>query len=277
MLLPLVSPFFLLLSLFTSAAVAQLDFLTPESFMDSLIPRNVTGQPTLVNLTAPGVTPFATVILANGLAMSYGTLSSSVQWQASGVLLQGCTANVNIQTCYQLMLAATGQLQPGADSPRQRIEFLSTPYALEGETWRYRWRYNLTPGISSGSQFTHLMQLLSRDMGGFVIALDTLNGRVRIVESVPSRCPAAGCPSVPNSAFRGITTMHDMAVRFGTGGSITYTIRNAATNALILSYSFTDSFVPAAASIKTGVYRAVVATTTPAMARLGNFNFQRTA
>ncbi|GAA5898677.1 hypothetical protein JCM6882_000894 [Rhodosporidiobolus microsporus] len=248
-----------------------------DSFMLDSLPRNVTGEGMALALPAEQDATLAAVVLANGLSMQYGTISSSVDWQSSGVLLQGCSINANINNCYQLMLAATGQLQPGDDSPRQRIEFLSKPNAQEGQTWRYQWRYRLTPGISSGSSFSHLVQLLSRAQGGYVIALDTLNGRVVVRDSVPSRCPAAGCPSVPNSAFWGITTTHLMVVRFGAGGGITYTVRNTATNALILSYTITNQFIPADASLKTGIYRAVTATTSPGQARVGDFSFVRTA
>ncbi|BGP12623.1 hypothetical protein JCM10213_008760 [Rhodosporidiobolus nylandii] len=274
MLLPL---FLLPLLFFALPTSAQ--FFNDTFASDEALPRNVTGEG--IPLGVPGVgmgdpALDSPIVLANGLSMQYGTISPSVQFQASGILLQGCTMIVNINPCFQMMLAASGQLQPGADSPRQRIEFLSTPFGQEGEQWRYRWRYRLSPGVASGPNFFHMFQLLSRDLGGYVIALDLISGSVVIRESVPSRCGAA-CPSIPQSAFLGITTSHDLSVTYGDGGSISYTVRNAATNALILQYNVSNSFIPAMASAKMGIYRAVVSTTSAAQAFAGAFNFQRLA
>ncbi|GAA5932520.1 hypothetical protein JCM3775_005942 [Rhodotorula graminis] len=96
-----------------------------------------------------------TTVIADGTSLQSGTLFDSVDWQASGVLLEGCDIFTAISDCHTLALAPSGQLarrsDPGFDernrslvaraAPRQRIEFLSRPNSRAGETWTYSWSF----------------------------------------------------------------------------------------------------------------------------------------
>lgn len=141
-----------------------------------------------------------------------------------------------------MALGATGNL---AEADRQRIECLSWPPSMGGETWVYDWNYYLVPGASSSGTFAwvltlhqslhrressspfstyadhffHLSQLLSRDIGGYVIALDLREGRVRILDTIRPTCGGT-CPSVAANAFWGRTTYHRMTVTYGEGGRL---------------------------------------------------------
>ncbi|BGP12600.1 hypothetical protein JCM10213v2_000517 [Rhodosporidiobolus nylandii] len=265
-------PFFHLSLLVFATLPSGAQFTKHTLALDEALPRNDSSAPLAMRGVKRSVSARATsTALANGLSMRTGTISSSVKFQASGVLLQGCDTDVNISPCFQIELAASGQLEPGASSSRQRTELLSSVYGKTGEQWRYRWDYRLSPGVASGLTFFHMFQLFSRDLGGFIFALDLISGRVVIRDSAAPRCGAA-CPSVSQSAFLGITTSHDLTVTYGDD-----TVRNAATNALILQYNVSNSFIPAMASAKMGIYRAVVSTTSAAQAFAGAFNFQRLA
>lgn len=102
---------------------------------------------------------------------------------------------------------------------RQRTELLSWPPAPAGESWVYKWRFALAPGCLSGSKFFHLTQILSREQGGFVVALGLVNGKVKISSIFPPP-PGEELPSIPVEMYWGRTTFHRCAVVWGPEGSI---------------------------------------------------------
>ena len=67
--------------------------------------------------------------------------------------------------------------------------------------------------------FFHIMQLLSRDISGFLIALSIYKETVRIFDSV-NDCEETKCPSLPLADFEGRTTRHHLEARFGPLGSV---------------------------------------------------------
>ncbi|ORY69314.1 hypothetical protein BCR35DRAFT_326423 [Leucosporidium creatinivorum] len=225
-------------------------------------------------------TPLASAqTLSNGTSLQTGIISASVRWQSSGILqVDNCKVNVPFSPCYSMSLGATGNL---AEPDRQRIEFLSWPPAMAGETWVYDWTYYLVPGVSSSDHFFHLSQLLSRDIGGYVVALDLLQGRVTIRDTIRPNCGGT-CPSIPQASFWGRTTYHRMTVTFGAQGSLRYTVRAPAftggPQTTLITYSLpTGSNIPADSTIKTGLYRLFVNGQSAATAFAGAFSFRRTA
>ncbi|BGP36615.1 hypothetical protein JCM10449v2_000516 [Rhodotorula kratochvilovae] len=237
-------------------------------------------------------------VLADGTSLQYGSLSGSVDWQASGVLSQGCDLWTGITDCYTLSLAPSGQLArrsiaslaPRSDDffllavARQRIEFLSRPNTKNGETWTFAWSYRLAAGVSSSDHFFHIMQLFSRATDGFLLALDVLTldaaegPVVRIVDADEDRCSTArgDCPSVPLGRFEGRTTRHMLKVKFGDEGWFEYTVTTSF-GAPLLSYSRYGTSLPSNGYVKTGLYRAVVAGATRATAYAGDFSFKKVA
>lgn len=67
--------------------------------------------------------------------------------------------------------------------------------------------------------FFHLVQLLSRDLSAYVIALDLYNNTIRVFDTIRD-CATTKCPSIPVADFEGKTTRHHMEVTFGARGSI---------------------------------------------------------
>ncbi|KAJ3717062.1 hypothetical protein C8R42DRAFT_588070 [Lentinula raphanica] len=197
--------------------------------------------------------------LASGSSITYGTVSSSLSWQASGPLYHGCNlSGVTISDCYQFTLSSdpTKNLEDySSSSPRQRTEFL-TPSAAAGTTHRYRWSFFLQPPVGTSNHFFHLMQLFSRDDGGPIITLDAINGAIAIKDNYRD-CSQTGCPSISLSAFTGKTTIHDVTVKYGSSGSIKYVITDSATSKVLLSYSATGK-MGGNASIKFGTYRLTI-------------------
>ncbi|GAA5916953.1 hypothetical protein JCM8208_001656 [Rhodotorula glutinis] len=236
-------------------------------------------------------------VIADGTSLQSTTLFDSVDWQASGVLLEGCDVFTGISDCHTLALAPSGQLARRAApeivdrnnplvaraAPRQRIEFLSRPNSRDGETWTYSWSYRLAPGISTSDHFFHLVQLFSRTTNGFLFALDALDlgdgagPVVRIVDSDQGRCATArgDCPSMPLGRFVGRTTRHVLRVRWGDEGFFDYQIRDLRTNARLLTYSRSSADLPANGYLKTGLHRAIIEGATSATAYVGDFAFGR--
>ncbi|GAA5852933.1 hypothetical protein JCM9279_000083 [Rhodotorula babjevae] len=236
-------------------------------------------------------------VTADGTSLQSGTLFDSVDWQASGVLLEGCDISTGISECHTLALAPSGQLARRSEpepvlverdnvlvaraAPRQRIEFLSRPNSRTGETWTYSWSYGLAPGVSTSDHFLHLVQLFSRTTGGFLFALDALDlgagPVVRIVDSDQGRCATArgDCPTLPLSRFAGRTMRHVLRVRWGVQGFLDYSIRDLRTNARLLTYSRSSTNLPDNGYVKTGLYRAIIDGATSATAYVGDFAFVR--
>ncbi|KDQ56274.1 hypothetical protein JAAARDRAFT_307218 [Jaapia argillacea MUCL 33604] len=213
--------------------------------------------------------------LADGNSMQYGTLSNGLQWQASGVLKQGCSSagSPHITSCYSLSFTndPTKQLDPGfPDSPRQRIEFL-TPTGNDGTSHTYTWKYYLAPGTGSTTHFFHLMQVFSRGTAGGapVITLDAVKDTVAVEDNVRN-CTNPKCPSIALSSFEGKTTHHSMAITYGPSGKINYVVKDDSGNTL-LSYQATGSMGTGGTYIKFGEYRAAVSGMTIANAALGDF------
>ncbi|GAA6039062.1 hypothetical protein JCM8097_000178 [Rhodosporidiobolus ruineniae] len=183
----------------------------------------------------------------------------------------------------------------------QRIEFYSSDYSAAGETWHYSWKYYLVPGVASSvstpiflpnarhdnlnplfappqDHFFHLSQLLSREFSNPVYALDLYESTVAIEDLYDtSRCSSGICKSISQESFWGRTTYHSVTVTFGDYGSYAYTVTDASTGGILLSYSTSGVTVPASASLKTGIYRAVVDGATSATAYVGDLSFVKTA
>ncbi|KAJ3986592.1 hypothetical protein F5890DRAFT_1552171 [Lentinula detonsa] len=211
--------------------------------------------------------------LSSGSAITYGKISSSLSWQASGPLYHGCNLNgVGISDCYQFTLSSdpTKNLEDySSSSARQRTEFL-TPSAAAGTTHRYRWSYFLQSPVGTSTHFFHLMQLFSRDDGGPILTLDAINGVIAIKDNYRD-CSKTGCPSIPLSAFTDKTTIHDVTVTYGsTNGSFKYVITDSATSNVLLSYSATGN-MGGNASIKFGTYRLAISNMKASVAAIGDF------
>ncbi|BGP27661.1 hypothetical protein JCM10295v2_006635 [Rhodotorula toruloides] len=244
-------------------------------------PRPGAAPPTLAPRPA-GPPAFPPVVrgrlLADGSEATSGVLSKGVKWQASGILEEGC----NMQG-QDVMIARPVTIHMGgpglcADAKgRQRTEILSWPPAAAGETWIYKWRFHLSPSLPTSSRFFHLTQLLSREQGGFVVALGLVNGKIKISSVLPTLVGSDGqpvpLPEMPAEGFWGRTTYHRMAVKWGPGGSVDYTIQDDATLAPLLRYAVSNVGVPAQGSIKTGLYRAHVCSAATAV--VGDFEFKR--
>ncbi|ORY69315.1 hypothetical protein BCR35DRAFT_345537 [Leucosporidium creatinivorum] len=242
----------------------------------------------LAVLLVLGLSHFALAqTLADGRSFQTGILNASVRWQSSGVLQVGnCQVNVPFSPCYRMALAATGNLE---ETGRQRIEFLSWPPSVAGETWVFDWSYYLSPNVSYSGHWFHLSQLLSRETGGYIVSLDLFKDTVRIFDTVRTLLtsvlsPSCGgtCPSVPATSFWGRTTYHRMTVTFGAQGSLRYTVRAPASaggsQTTLISYTVpTGSNIPAESTIKTGLYRLVLDGQTAATAFAGAFSFRKTA
>ncbi|ORY88421.1 hypothetical protein BCR35DRAFT_301544 [Leucosporidium creatinivorum] len=210
---------------------------------------------------------------AAGQLQTYGcsTKSCSMKWQATGVLQEGCWLQ-DQQCCFERQGWTITHGGPGEhvdQKGRQRTELLSWPPAPAGESWVYKWRYHLSPSCLSGSKFFHLTQVLSREQGGFVVALGLVNGKIKISSIFPPP-PGEELPSIPVEQYWGRTTFHRCAVVWGPGGSIDYQIKDAVTNEPLLAYKISGVNVPAQGSIKTGLYRAVAFG--PAAAVVGDFD-----
>ncbi|KAJ4482230.1 hypothetical protein J3R30DRAFT_3699647 [Lentinula aciculospora] len=211
--------------------------------------------------------------IASGSSITYGKISDSLSWQASGPLYSGCNLNgVSISDCYQFTLSsdATKNLEDySTTSPRQRTEFL-TPSAAAGTTHRYRWSYYLQSPVGTSSHFFHLMQLFSRDDDGPILTLDAINGVIAIKDNYRD-CSKTGCPSISLSAFTNKTTIHDVTVTYGpTKGSFKYVITDSATSKVLLSYSASGN-MGGNASIKFGTYRLAISNMQSSIAAAGDF------
>ncbi|TNY20600.1 hypothetical protein DMC30DRAFT_352041 [Rhodotorula diobovata] len=248
------------------------------AYVASAIPLGVSNSS---SSSDPHLDKRATVI-ADGTSLQSGTLGPGVDWQASGVLSEGCECLARRSEHPALVERASSELLP-RQIARQRIDFLSRPNSVAGESWTYAWSYRLKAGVSSSDHFFHIMQLFSRVTGGYLFALDVLTlddergPLVRIVDSNAGRCSGSGCPSLPLSRFAGRTTRHELRVKWGEGGSFTYTITDSSSGARLLTYSRSGTSLPANGYVKTGLYRAVVPGATSATAYVGDFNFRKTA
>ncbi|KAF5375953.1 hypothetical protein D9615_008154 [Tricholomella constricta] len=218
----------------------------------------------------------AQVLLADGTSMQFGTVSSDLSWQASGILYQGCKDSVsfpiNIVDCYGLTLSSdpTANLDPGGATPRQRIEFL-TPGAADGVTQKFKWRYYLSSTVGTSTKFFHLMQLFSRGDGSPIITLDAVNGQIKI-KDYKRDCLTTGCPAIPLASFTDRTTVHFVTVTYGPNGHMDYVVKDAADESnQLLRYTVSGPMGLESTSIKFGAYRATFEGMTIVKAAVGDF------
>ncbi|BGP43489.1 hypothetical protein JCM10449v2_007524 [Rhodotorula kratochvilovae] len=213
-------------------------------------------------------------LLADGAEAKAGVLCRGVKWQASGILEEGC--NLPGQIVY-VQRPLTIHMGPSDGKGRQRTEILSWPPARPGENWIYKWNFHLAPGIPSSPKFFHMTQLLSREQGGFVVALGLVNGKIKISSVLPPLLGPDGTPlplpEIPVEQYWGRTTYHRAVVQWGPGGMVDYTVQDALTHDLLLRYSISNVHVPALGSIKCGLYRAHVCSAASAV--VGDFDFKR--
>ncbi|GAA5998947.1 uncharacterized protein JCM10292_005815 [Rhodotorula paludigena] len=217
-------------------------------------------------------------LLADGTEAKAGVLAKGIKWQASGILEEGCNLpgqQVHIQRPLTIHMGPTGACVDGKS--RQRTEILSWPPAAAGETWIYKWKFHLSPSLLTSSKFFHLTQLLSREQGGFVVALGLVNNVVAVSSVLPPLLAPDGTPlplpSIEKEKFWGRTTYHRAVVQWGPGGMVDYTIQDAVTHELLLRYCIHNVHVPAQGSIKCGLYRAHVCSAATAV--VGDFEFKR--
>ncbi|GJN94301.1 hypothetical protein Rhopal_007375-T1 [Rhodotorula paludigena] len=181
-----------------------------------------------------------------------GVLAKGIKWQASGILEEGCNLpgqQVHIQRPLTIHMGPTGD----------------------------KWKFHLSPSLPTSSKFFHLTQLLSREQGGFVVALGLVNNVVAISSVLPPLLAPDGTPlplpSIEKERFWGRTTYHRAVVQWGPGGMVDYTIQDAVTHELLLRYCIQNVHVPAQGSIKCGLYRAHICSAATAVA--GDFDFKR--
>lgn len=182
---------------------------------------------------------------------------------------------------------------------RQRTEFLSWPPAAASETHSYSWRFHLAGPIPTSSKFFHLTQILSREQGGFVVALGFVQDKIRISSVLPPLLDQMGqplpLPEMDAAAYFNRTTYHHATVQWGPGGFVDCTpcslpfsssshllltvsalpdyIQDAVSGELLLRYSISNVNVPAQGSIKCGLYRAHVCSAATAV--VGDFDFRK--
>ncbi|KAK4047676.1 hypothetical protein OIO90_006105 [Microbotryomycetes sp. JL221] len=236
----------------------------------------------------------ASDVIADGSQALSGVLQHALdhrfqlKWQASGLLYNGIHLPESEQCkfekqCWTLYL---GPNSTHLDlKQRQRNEILSWPPSQSGQTYVYKWRYYLGSSCTSCFKFFHLMQLLSREQGGFVVALSFVNNKIRISSLLgmgeqhdgtartqqQQQQQMQDLPQVDVDEFRGKTTFHRCVVKYGPHGFVDYTISSCDTNEPILSYRVSNVYVPSQTSLKTGLYRAHVVDS--ASACVGDFDF----
>ncbi|KAM0790524.1 hypothetical protein ACM66B_003394 [Microbotryomycetes sp. NB124-2] len=195
--------------------------------------------------------------------------------------------------CYTITLGPPGSHMDLKS--RQRTEFLSWPACQLGDQVVYKWKYHLSRDSNNEStKFLHLMQLLSREKGGWIVALSLANGKVKLVstlnEVVDEGQKSVGgttlttrdehqqkdeLPSIDVKQFAGQTTFHRCVVKYGPGGSVDYSVStvpdDTGTYETLLHYKIEDVYVPSLTSVKTGLYRAH--NTGPLSACVGDFEF----
>lgn len=81
--------------------------------------------------------------------------------------------------------------------------------------------------VASSSKFFHLTQLLSREQGGFIVALSLLNDRICIGSQLcpPGEDPSSKqwkkrLPQIERERFEGRTTVHRVEIKWGAGGHV---------------------------------------------------------
>ncbi|GAA5821022.1 hypothetical protein JCM11251_001924 [Rhodosporidiobolus azoricus] len=220
-------------------------------------------------------------LLADGMAPAAGVLGGvrGVKWQASGILEEGCNLPgqpVAIRRPLTIHMGPPGTTIDGKG--RQRTEILSWPPVAAGETWIYKWRFHLSGPLPTSSKFFHLTQLLSRESGGFVLALGLVNGKVKISSTLPPlldpiTAAPLPLPEMPAEQYWGRTTYHRIEVRWGPGGYVNYTIQDSVTLQPLLQYALSNVDIPAAGSVKCGLYRAHVCSAATAV--VGDFDFKK--
>ncbi|KAM0791450.1 hypothetical protein ACM66B_005905 [Microbotryomycetes sp. NB124-2] len=174
-----------------------------------------------------------------------------------------------------------GTEPPKPPSPRQRIEFLSWPGALAGETWQYKWRTRQST-TSSSSKFYHIWQILCvsdrhpdfmpHDGINVALCLQTtrclrrssrharltqlLNNNIVIRDNV-RKCPSSGCASIPAKSWFGKTIEHSVTIKFGVEGTLEYVATDALLpgSAPLIAYSASGD-MGHKTSLKSGIYRA---------------------
>lgn len=178
-----------------------------------------------------------------------------------------------------------GTTTPTPPVLRQRIEMFSWPGVPAGQTWTYNWRSYQVAGVNTTGQFFHSWQLLRRDAcTGPVIGSNLFTGadgasHFGVADYITSRrCNGTGnCPSVPLSTIFGKTLQHSLTVKYGLGGTFSYsTVDVANPGTPIMSYSATGD-MGASGSVKFGEYRRVVAGISAADSYVGDYSAQRLA
>ncbi|GAA6034866.1 hypothetical protein JCM8097_009339 [Rhodosporidiobolus ruineniae] len=140
-------------------------------------------------------------------------------------------------------------------SLRQRNEIFTWPGTKAASTWTYRWKTYQSRTTSTNYQFFHAWQILRRDgCGGYSVALDYVNGQVRILDAV------RGCTSCVTfkrslSYWFGQVITHEMTITYGINGSLDYKAY-VGVNLRVpgLTYSATGD-MGSSASLKFGQYR----------------------
>ncbi|GAA5887287.1 hypothetical protein JCM6882_002476 [Rhodosporidiobolus microsporus] len=162
-------------------------------------------------------------------------------------------------------------------SPRQRNEIFTWPGAVAGQTWKYTWKTFQSRTTSTNYQFFHAWQILRRDgCGGYSIAMDYVNGQIKILDAVRG-CKDCAVFNKPISYWFGQPVIHEMTITYGINGAIDYkayvagNLRNPG-----LTYQATGD-MGSSASLKFGNYRRSIAGMTEALAYLGDFTQTRLA
>ncbi|GAA6038791.1 hypothetical protein JCM8097_002892 [Rhodosporidiobolus ruineniae] len=218
-------------------------------------------------------------LLADGNGQQAGVLGKGIKWQASSPLEVGSNLPGHAVYIQNPLTIHMGPPATCVDAKgRQRTEILSWPPAAAGQTWLYQWRFHLAGPVPTSSKFFHLTQLLSRESGGFVVALGLVNNKVKISSILPPLVdPQTGkeltLPGMDAERYWNRTTYHRAQVQWGPGGFVDYSIADAITGEPLLRYCVSNvGNVPAQGSIKCGLYRAHVCSAATAVC--GDFDFR---
>jgi len=97
-----------------------------RSPVSSLARHSLSSGPESASAPTPSSPAVAVETLATGRAFGAGSITSTLRWQASGLLTRGCptgVARLAIDTCFHMYLNATGDLQGAVGAATERREF----------------------------------------------------------------------------------------------------------------------------------------------------------
>jgi len=231
--------------------------------------------PFLFPLTSAAAATAAVTQLSDGKTIEYGMSGLATglfEWQASGILTQGCTLSTAISGCYGISLTSDPNSQLDThfpDSPRQRMEFRTNGYP-SGSRYSFTWKQYLPTSVTTSTHFFHLMQVFDEVQDGPILTLDAVSNQMSFTDFVGDKC-ADDCPAVALDSYNGRTTLHSLQITFGPNGQFDYFISDAVTGDEIMEYHTAGQFGTSSTYVKYGTYRATFSGMSTISAAVGDF------